>query len=123
MNSTDMTEDQLIEQTIAAFAAWRKDQATHIQILLSTGWHPCDTSPPMWARSAHYRIKPAPKLRPWTRDEARGKWVRHKETGLEGLITSTDGEEALVNGHAWRQLHSILSEFTQLDGSPAGMQE
>lgn len=51
---------ELEEQTVKAYAAWRKDTSTKIQYQSILGvWHDC-AGDPCWLQSESYRIKPEP---------------------------------------------------------------
>lgn len=82
---------------------------------------------PHWNWSSmDYRRKPkppAPKCRPWTPDEAIGKTVRHKGSGTIYLITSCDSNAATMHGTCDYSYQTILTHYTQLDGSPCGVLE
>lgn len=71
-----------------------------------------------------YRIKPAPKLRPWTPEEAIGKCVRHKTVNGLFQITLADHDGANLGGglrsHSYKELLAVCE---QLDGSPCGVME
>jgi len=51
-----MTPDQLTEQTIATFAAWKKDPKTPIQAFEDGKWSECEN--PAFLRHYEYRIAP-----------------------------------------------------------------
>lgn len=114
------TIDKLEQDTLAAFAAWRKDRQTKIEILYEDNWCPVDAGV-NWHRELHYRI--APTLRPWTVDEMRGKWIREIATGNEFLISGIVCGMAVI----WNDLKysggDLFGPFTQLDGSPCGVLE
>jgi len=53
-----MTPEQLTEQTIATFAAWRENPNTPIQATTNQGKTWWDIDSPQWTSHQHYRIKP-----------------------------------------------------------------
>lgn len=52
------TPEELEAQTIKAYAAWRKDKGTKVELLNGSEW--IEANEPIWSRLNHYRIKPEP---------------------------------------------------------------
>ena len=73
---------------------------------------------------ATFEIKPTPKLRPWTAEEAIGKVVKHK-TGVGYWKVITSAYECGVTVEEMDEIRpyaTLLEEWTQLDGSPCGVE-
>lgn len=69
---TDMTDDELTEQTIAAFRAWKADPSVKIEARLNkvmgASWE-AFPYPNLEFKDFSYRIKPAPSTRRWSKPE------------------------------------------------------
>lgn len=63
-----------------------------------------------------------PKYRPWTPEEALGKRIESKRTGIFYSIVSCSGAGWLRGGEE-TLFSTILRHYTQLDGSPCGVLE
>ena len=76
-----------------------------------------------------YRIKPAPKLRPWTADtfpKDRLVWVRARHCGPcanSHLIVRIGDHHVRAQGHRAVTWECLLDDFVQTDGSPCGVLE
>lgn len=77
-----------------------------------------------------YRIKPEPKYVPFTwedREQLRGKWIKHKVTGEECMITQLGKiikpgvlSHVIKLTETWTSLSIIFDNYTFLDGSICG---
>lgn len=71
-----------------------------------------------------YRIKPEPKLRPYTREEwERVDKVRDKDTGVVSSVLSVTDCTVYVYGLYGFGFHDAMERFEHLDGSPCGVME
>lgn len=90
-----MTDEQLTEQTIAAFRACKADPSVKIEFIYmglgSTGWQDAISTPWM-SGQYHYRIKPkpAPATRPWSKPEdVPFPWPIIRIEALDGIALIT----------------------------------
>lgn len=105
---------------------------SHRQYRMNEGyfWQNIDDCDTGWNDDYQYRIVllppiPAPKYRPWTRDEAAmfvGRPMRLKKDGDVYAITSASETFAIIRGD--RYLYAaLLADFEQLDGAKCGVLE
>ena len=100
---------------ILAFAEGKQIQSKQPNVL--DEWE--DDDFPLWNDpDTKFRVKPGPKYTPLTfedRDGLRGKWVKRKDSGSEGIIYHMS--KTHINKYTWKQALEIL-EF--IDGTPFG---
>jgi hypothetical protein len=119
-----MTEQELEEQTLKAFAARRKHTNAQLQYLKKDGqWE--DIVNPGWIYNMHYRIKPSPKRSTWTMEQAIGRTVRRKDGEFPelGLITSASKDNVFISGGQWISYRNLLDNYETIDGKPCGVLE
>ena len=107
---------------IAAFAGGKTIQ------FLSNSELWTDVTEPRWVDGFEYRVKPEPKVRPYTYEEANllvGTVVKLKSTGLRRIIVEGCDEsiERLTVGEEHTSRDELLEEYTHLDGRPCGIEE
>lgn len=80
--------------------------------------------------NSEVRIKPTPKLRPWTAEEGVGKIVRNRDTKNFGIVLGFDAKDGefvcpgeLGGIRNRRTAEYLLVQCDQLDGSPCGVLE
>lgn len=87
MNTPTQTPEQLEQQTVEAFTAWRKNNCTELEFLSykDSEWKKMEC--PVWCSYA-YRIKPTPSTirRPFTQVEAM-QWRLFKSDNLSFVTT------------------------------------
>ncbi len=126
-----MTRDEAkkLLPIISAFA----DGAT-VEMRIDDEWSVIER-PNFGGEADNYRIAPAPKLRPWTREEledviCRGSVVRHKRYGsVSGVSIDYDGEAVTKSGYySFAELADVY-ELIGIDGArlpepePCGVRE
>jgi len=70
-----------------------------------------------------YRIKPEPKLRPWTPGEAIGKVIRHKVGRDYTVVLWACGDYCDCQNWNRIKLEKVLEIFEQPNGKPCGVME
>lgn len=71
----------------------------------------------------YYRIRPERKLRPWKPEEAIGKHVQHKNGRGLAIVHTVDHSGCSAGSFGNYSYTELLDLFTQLDGSPCGVEE
>jgi hypothetical protein len=77
-------------------------------------WAECEQPTWQWC-SFKYRLKPEPKLRPWTGAEGLGRMVRRKSDFSRFLITEWHESCSFVLGGGCISPESILDDYEELD--------
>ncbi len=71
----------------------------------------------------HYRIKPEKKWRPYTREEwERVDKVRHKTQQSVHVVLTVYEDLVCVNGYSCTTFGDAMEKFTNLDGTPCGVE-
>ena len=81
-----------------------------------------DVSAPNFYLDIEYRIKPEPKILPFTFEDAEkfvGKVVKKKSGGFVGLIVGCDINDCFTSNGTLNYQY-LLDKYTFLDGSPFG---
>jgi hypothetical protein len=119
-----LVREELTEQ---AYNVWCEHRDVPLQFwsFTTNEWVDRGSSPepPKWTGINCYRIKPIPKLRPWTAVEAVGKIVRKKGHPTWSLITAAGNEGCRVEGWEWMGFPWLRDEYEQPDGKPCGVSE
>lgn len=100
--------------------AWADGATIEYQTYNGT-WVPI--SHPPWLPSQAYRVKPEPKLVPFSFEDADkiiGKVVKGKIIGNVFLITGVTKHGSVKLANDRFSFESLLDSFTFLDGSPCG---
>jgi len=113
-------------RNLPAMEAYRDGVSIEYESHAINEW--CDATAPGWAKDYEYRIKPAPKLRPYNREECEalvGKPLR--------FLAETDKRISIVNTVVGLMTHvatcgkylpeELLRFFEHLDGQPCGVVE
>ncbi len=118
--------------TADAMEAVDNDPSVRGQYWLKGEWHESAAGKSAeFSMKMPYRIKPTPKLRPWTREEWEGyvqsnSWVRSKLGSNLYLVTFVGDVEILhiMDGDGPGQNRQyMLDNYTQPDGTPLGETE
>lgn len=120
------------EQTKAAIAVMQAYvDGNQIEVKgRGVGWCPCATDPTWDWTVCEYRVKPEPKLRPWTPVEAAaylGLGVIHKESAVQMTIVSVEVEGVDLrapNGTSrFVNYRDLLESYAGFQGIPCGVLE
>lgn len=77
-----------------------------------------------WSAHCVYRVKPEPKLRPYTREEwEKVDKVRHSVEGSVHAVMSVYEGGIYVHSRGSYEFSTAFRSFTHLDGSPCGVEE
>ncbi len=93
-----------------------------VQVRLNGHW--IDKRGQIWNTEADYRIKPEPKLRPYTREEwEKVDKVKNKSQGSTHTVLIVYDTLVHISGFVTYRFDQAMEVFTNLDGSPCGVLE
>lgn len=104
-------------------AAWDGRLQKKVKTYPEVVWADAPNPPAHDHDADYYRIRPERKLRPWKPEEALGKHVRHIKTDNLGIIGSCSTNTCAIASFGLHTYQEIMMRFTQLDGSPCGVEE
>lgn len=123
-----------IKEQIAVMQAFAEGKEIESKYTAANDWKP--NSAPSWNwRDFDYRIKPEPKLRPYTFEELQAEMVKGKiavkQINLEGIVRVFTITQVMEDNNEFDKIQlsdfiqvsyeRLLNDYTWLDGSPCGV--